>query len=217
MRPSRTRPARSTLIAAVGVASWLLALGAGFALVHAEMATPGEAHAAPATWPSEAILTLETSAPTLLVFAHPKCPCTRATLRQLASLAPDLRPPVTLVLSGPALRADDDQPLATMARELLEAIVVVDASGAEAARFGAHTSGHVVAYSPSGQLLFSGGVTPGRGHEGPTDALTALNRALGDAAPAPDASLVFGCPIFNTDTKHSARTPDCCTTLRANR
>jgi len=160
------------------------------------MASPGAAGPTPLVWPDDAHLALDHAAPTVLLFAHPKCPCTRATIRQLASLPPAARPRVTLVLSGPAVDPDASAPLADLARETLRADVVLDRSGEEARRFGAVTSGHVIAYSASRRLLFAGGVTPGRGHQGPTDALSALRDALERGVPAPGSSTVFGCPIF---------------------
>lgn len=198
-------------LAILAGALWCAALVSGFAIVHAQMAAAGESHPAPTTWPDDTSLALDANAPTILVFAHPRCPCTRATIRQLATIPPEARPCVTLVLSGPALRTYENQPLATLADEVLSAHIALDPSGADARRFGAHTSGHIVAYSPSGQLLFSGGVTPGRGHEGPTDALTTLTLALRDHTPSPRTASVFGCPIFNADTDRAhAAEVSCC-------
>lgn len=199
-------------LAIIACSLWCAALVSGFALVHAQMSTPGDARPAPSAWPEDTSLSLDSDAPTILLFAHPRCPCTRATIRQLATLPADLRVSVTLVLSGPGLRTYENQPLATLANELLEAEIALDPTGAEARRFGAHTSGHIVAYSPSGQLLFSGGITPGRGHEGPTDALAALAFTLRTNEPSPHASLVFGCPILNPDHECPTRDPSasCC-------
>jgi hypothetical protein len=199
-------------LAIAACALWTAALVSGFALVHVDMAAPGKSLPAPAAWPIDASLTLDAATPTILIFAHPKCPCTRATVRQLASLSPDLRASVTLVLSGPALRTYENQPLATLAHELLGASIALDPSGVDARRFGAQTSGHVVAYSPSGQLLFSGGITPGRGHEGPTDALAALAFALREGGACDDPSIVYGCPIFSTDHQCATRdaSASCC-------
>ena len=199
-------------LAIIACSLWCAALVSGFALVHAQMSTPGDARPAPSAWPEDTSLSLDSDAPTILLFAHPRCPCTRATIRQLATTPPDVRDSLTLVLSGPRLRTYENQPLATLANELLEAEIALDPTGAEARRFGAHTSGHIVVYSPSGQLLFSGGITPGRGHEGPTDALTAFTRALRDAEASTHPSLVYGCPIFSPDHECPTRDPSasCC-------
>ena len=43
---------------------------------------------------------------------------------------------------------------------------VLDPGGAEARRFGVATSGHVLLYDTRGDLIFSGGITPGRGEQG---------------------------------------------------
>lgn len=58
----------------------------------------------------------------------------------------------------------------TSLRKSVEAIPGVksqiDNEGREAALFGAESSGYVVLYNPDGKLLFSGGITSARGHEG---------------------------------------------------
>ena len=60
-----------------------------------------------------------------------------------------------------------------------------DISGDEARRFGAATSGEALLYSPSGKLLFHGGITPSRGHEGGSVGRDALVRCVLDGTPAP--------------------------------
>src|SRR6266568_4297727 len=62
-------------------ASWLAAVMAGFAVViHLDM-TPGEAATAPRLRPPQIVPALDR--PTVLVFAHPRCPCTKATFVEL--------------------------------------------------------------------------------------------------------------------------------------
>ena len=73
-----------------------------------------------------------------------------------------------------------------------------DVDGVEAARFGAETSGEVVLYSPRGRLLFRGGITGVRGHEGDNLGLQRLIAALSSASSPPAAvaeSQVFGCAL----------------------
>ena len=48
--------------------------------------TPGAAADAPAAWPAESALARDPAAPTLVMLAHPRCDCTRASLGELAEL-----------------------------------------------------------------------------------------------------------------------------------
>jgi hypothetical protein len=77
----------------------------------------------------------------------------------------------------------------------------VDAGGSVARRFGARTSGQVVLYDPAGHLVFGGGITPSRGHEGDSaggDAVVAAVRSTTVAragAAAAAVTPVYGCAL----------------------
>jgi hypothetical protein len=72
---------------------------------------------------------------------------------------------------------------------------VRDDDGVEAARFQALTSGATALYDPQGRLLFSGGITSARGHEGDSFGIRRISSLLrtgkADRADAP----VFGCSL----------------------
>ena len=75
--------------------------------------------------------------------------------------------------------------------------MVHDASGVEAARFGAGTSGAVLLYSSDGTLLFAGGITPARGHQGDSFGRQRLLALLDGAAADRRDAPVFGCALQN--------------------
>ncbi len=70
-----------------------------------------------------------------------------------------------------------------------------DRGGDEIRRFGVTTSGHVLLYDPGGRLIFSGGITPARGHQGANGGregvLAGVLRTGGGGPKYP----VFGCPL----------------------
>lgn len=72
---------------------------------------------------------------------------------------------------------------------------ICDEDGREADRFGIETSGHVLLYSASGILLFSGGITASRGHQGSSPGFDALLSCLTEGKPDPTHWPVFGCPL----------------------
>jgi hypothetical protein len=73
-------------------------------------------------------------------------------------------------------------------------ILIQDDGGREAALFGAQTSGLLLVYDGAGVLRFQGGITAGRGDEGPhpaEDARIALLRGTAATTTAP----VYGCSL----------------------
>jgi hypothetical protein len=70
-------------------ALWLSAAAAGFVGLWNYSTTAGTAGQAPASWPADSRLARDAARFTLLVMAHPKCPCTRATIGELATLMAD--------------------------------------------------------------------------------------------------------------------------------
>jgi hypothetical protein len=81
------------------------------------------------------------------------------------------------------------------AEALPDARVGWDVGGAEARRFGARTSGHVVLYDRAGRLLFQGGVTAARGQAGDNAGKDAVIALLTQGRAERAATPVFGCPF----------------------
>jgi hypothetical protein len=78
---------------------------------------------------------------------------------------------------------------------------ILDRTGVEAARFRVVTSGDALLYSPDRALLFHGGITPSRGHEGDNVGrwriVQWMNGVTADRREAP----VFGCPLGSLATR----------------
>src|SRR5277367_4862072 len=62
---------------------WLLGAGIGFHALHRYAYTEGTAAKPPSRWPANSRIPRNEGFK-LIVFAHPECPCSRATLRELA-------------------------------------------------------------------------------------------------------------------------------------
>ncbi len=156
--------------------------------------TPGRTGATPVNWPASATVHHSDRKPQLLIFLHPFCSCSEATLHELALLPPRAQITVLFYRPGPGSewRA---QRLWTMAQALPGATVHWDDGGKEARRFGARTSGYVLLYDTAGKLLFRGGVTASRGHEGDNAGLESLDASLRSGLPARMPSRVFGCGL----------------------
>ncbi len=174
---------------AVAVA-WLLAAGAGLFVLERYAATPGAEAGVPAAWPAASSLRAPAGRPMLLLFLHPECPCSRATLSELERLLAAARREVEVV----ALLSAPGEALVARVSSIPGVRVARDRLGEEARRFGATTSGHALLYGPRGELLYRGGITRARGHEGDnsgSEAILAHLRGERGGARGP----VYGCPL----------------------
>ena len=166
--PSEIRPPGKLVLIAGLV--WASLLAAGFSLLAREEFTPVMAAAVLSTFPAHSVLALAPDVPTLIFFAHPRCPCTRASMHELVDLMASLphKVAVTVVFALPAGVAPhwEQGELWQEAATIPGIHVTTDRDGEESRRFGVKGSGHVLLYQPSGQLVFSGGITSSRGHEG---------------------------------------------------
>jgi hypothetical protein len=200
---AKGRNAGSLLLAAA-LLIWTGAVGLGFVLLLVYKHKPQSAGATPASLPILPEIAPSSDPMTLIVFAHPHCPCTRATFRQLdrllVSAANRAALHVVLVDVADAPQKLADSPMARSAANIAGAKLHFD-DGELAKRFGVHTSGHVLLYDASGVLRFSGGLTPYRGHEGPCLAVDVLRGFLMESPQPPsDAPFqfpVYGCLLFS--------------------
>jgi hypothetical protein len=188
---------------AVAAIFWVLAIGAGYRKVMAYSATPGEAASAPSVWPANVRFERNSSGPTLVMLAHPHCPCTRASLTELSSLMtrfPQMRAYVFFLRPEGFSNKWVHGGTWGMAQRIPRVATMIDPMGKEAALFGARTSGQVVLYDANGKLAFSGGITPVRGHIGDSTGQRTIAALLkGERVDAKD-SQVFGCPLQDPTT-----------------
>jgi hypothetical protein len=180
-------------------ASWLAALTFGARTLFRYETTPGSVGSVASSWPSVSIVPRQTDKATLLMFAHPHCPCTRASVGELAQIMAHALGKVNayvLFVKPPSAGADwDDTELRASAAAIPGVTVVTDENGNEAARFGAETSGHTLVFDRTGALLFSGGITASRGHAGDNAGEDAVLAALTQQSIDRVRTPVFGCSL----------------------
>lgn len=194
------------VLAAVAFLAWVVAVGAALRVLWAYENTPGPAAAAPASWPADSRLT-RPQRPVLVLALHPQCPCSAATIAELARLLAHaaVRPEVYAVFVASADADDDWVESATWrAAAALPGVHVVRDTGVEARRFGARVSGQLLAYDASGRLQFTGGITGSRGHEGDNAGRTAIEAMLA-GRPHARSAFVFGCFLFNGESGAAAQ------------
>jgi hypothetical protein len=183
--------------AAVVIVLWLLASAAGLGLLWRYKARPGDEGAPPATWPADARIVRDPDSATLVMIAHPRCTCTRASLGELAEVmrrAPGTRAYVLFVVPAGTAEWEHGE-LFAQARAIRGVDVIVDHDGAIASTFGVKVSGHVLVFDAAGVRRFSGGITGSRGHAGDNLGRARVIALLRGASPDADHSHVYGCAL----------------------
>lgn len=166
--------------------------------------TPGMPGAPPSQWPPESQILRPTDKFTLVMLAHPNCPCTRASIAEFDGLMTKLQGKLAgfIVFSKPGATSTEvtASDLWKTAGRIPNVSVLYDKRGVETDRFGGQVSGQTMLYDPQGRLVFSGGITSGRGHQGDNDGMEAVIlkvRGLKAQAHVP----VFGCTLHDPSAK----------------
>jgi hypothetical protein len=186
--------------------AWVLAAIFGFHALLRYKARAGTIGRTPEIWPTNEVVSLSSNKPLLLMFAHPKCPCSRASIGELESLLAKGKGQfdAAIFFYQPESGSQDwsRTALVETARSLPGARVMADPDGQMAKRFGAETSGHTIVYGPDGKLLFSGGITASRGHLGDNTGFEAVLKILRNEKLSAKAKTapVFGCGLFDVCT-----------------
>ncbi len=165
----------------------------GFALLVRHETTPGVSAKAPAR------IDQKSERPRLMLFLHPECPCSRATVSELSRLMTDCKDRLettAYVYSPHEMPADWAKgSLYRQVQGIPHVKVELDRDGERARQFGAQTSGQVLLYSSKGTLVFSGGITPGRAHEGDNDGCDAIAEYLKNGKAPTSRTPVYGCAL----------------------
>lgn len=183
---------------------WLALLVGGFGVLLHYSNAPGPAGRDLQNWPAAASVPLSTPNWTLTLFAHPQCPCTQATVENLNRLLAKTQNKLTVHIffyrpAGDSYAEWENTSLWRKTKELPNTITHVDIDGHEAGLFAAETSGQSILFNPDGKVVFQGGLTSARGHEGDNNGTQAVldwvltNRSQVTKTPA------FGCHLFTTE------------------
>lgn len=179
------------LIAVTALVAWAALVGLGLQAYFRYQVNPGERGAEQLQWPTASTLPRSTTTPTLIMFVHPSCPCSRASIAELASIVTStkVRPRIVVVF----VTDEAGGHLWDSVGEIAGAERILDPSELEAARFGARTSGYVVVYDAEGRLAYAGGLTGSRGHVGDNMGKRSVQGVLEGLAPVDARYGVFGC------------------------
>jgi hypothetical protein len=197
--PSSSGRRRERVVLAAFASAWLVTIGGGMGVLYAHQARAGAAASAPATWPADGAIARDPARHTLVMLAHPRCPCTRASIDELAIVMDRLQGRLSarvLFVKPAGAGSEWESGLLASAARIPGVSVIVDEGGRHAERLGARTSGQVLLYGPGGELEFAGGITPGRAHVGDNVGRQRIISLVTRAATARRSSSVYGCPLF---------------------
>jgi hypothetical protein len=201
---------RKNLFILASIILWLLLVGGGLSVLLGYENTPARAAAPSALWPAESQIQRARERATLVMLVHPHCPCSRASIGELALLMAQSQGRLTayVLFLKPAGFSDnwEKTDLWQSAASIPGVEPVVDYDGVEANRFHATTSGQTVLYDAEGRLLFSGGITMARGHAGDNAGRSAIVSLVNTGTAEQTETPVFGCPLF--DDNSDCRKPD---------
>jgi hypothetical protein len=197
--PGTFRKGRLLLLLTISLL-WTGAVGYGFVVLQKYEATAGQAGEAPSRWPGGSEIDFHGGQANLVMVLHPHCPCSRASIEELAQIMTRcqgrLNCHVFFVKPTQFPCGWERTDLWQQAAAIPGVTVSCDEAGVEARRFGAATSGQVLLYKPDGQLIFSGGITLARGHEGDNGGREAVIGFLTEGRGV-SCTPVFGCPLFD--------------------
>lgn len=179
---------------------WIVACAAGFYSLLTYSQTPG-----PDLVPTalhEPLMEGPRTRDFLLVVAiHPRCYCSQATAIELQRLIEKTNDKVEcrVLCYQPTATGSEfaNTSLIEQLAQLPNTTMVTDADGLTAALLGMHTSGAIALFDAEGHPLFCGGITPGRGHEGPSAGANAIVALASGDRPTTTRTRVYGCPLRN--------------------
>src|ERR1700683_2190740 len=199
----------------VSIAVWLTTVVGGLSLLSKYSLLPGVAGSPSSTWPIESRLTRSTDSAHLVMVVHPHCPCSRASIGELATLMAreqgHLQASVVFV-DPPGFDGSWAKTDLWASAGLIPGVTRVIDDGREARLFSAATSGQTMVYDANGRLRFTGGITVARGHCGDNERAESIAMILDDTAPSKNAAVaktpVYGCALF--DSVHASASKVSC-------
>lgn len=184
----------------IGLLMWSVAILYGFNRLYLYEAGAGKMISqVPAVWPAGSRLQAPGTQPLLLMFAHPQCPCTRASIHELEKMMAPLygHMQAVVLFERPSgfTEAQVKDSLWKSAEKIPGVSVLMDEGNKESELFRSYTSGETYLYAAGGKLLFHGGITSARGHEGDNAGSQTVQDWVLKGKTVMKETHVFGCSL----------------------
>ena len=178
---------------------WAFAIAAGFRVLVEYELKAGVSATALEQWPVNTTLPRDPTRSHLVMFAHPQCPCSRASVAELAAIMTRCEQELkaTVCFFDPEGEpAEWTQSALWRAAAAIPGVeVIADQDRKIAAQFGSSTSGQVHLFDRNGRRTFSGGITAARGHEGENKGRNYIIALARGELCSPTDTPVFGCSL----------------------
>lgn len=209
---------RSVIWLCVAGVGWCVLLADGWARLYSYTYRPEATERAASDWPGGVSLGPSATGFRIVVFVHPLCPCTQATLQELdetlVRIPNDVSVvavPVTCGLSPTDMASSR---IIARLQRIPRVTIHPDPDGELRRRFGARVSGEVFAFAGD-RCVYHGGLTPGRGHQGDfagqrrlEGLAAATGRLRGRPTEACCEAPVFGCRLPGDDCSKTHPPPE---------
>ena len=194
---------KSALLAVIFTGFWLVAAAVGQRVLLNYDYTAANPGTPPAKWPAASKIPHTPGVPAIVVVAHPHCPCSSATVEELARMMALLhdKAAATVIFVRPAEFSEEWQKtdLWRSAARIPGVTTWSDLDGAEARLFGAQASGQTMLYDAPGNLQFSGGITASRGHAGDSAGRSAILSIVLNGSSKISHTSVYGCSLHDPE------------------
>lgn len=176
---------------------WIVLVLLGLTGLSVYSHTPSQERLLEGHW-NESLLGIQRDGSTLIYLIHPECPCTLASNFELQRILQKNYPTLNIIT---LIRSKDTTITSPISGDL-----VFDTDGDISRSLGIQTSGHVILYDSTGKAVYSGGVTPSRGHRGSnygSHSLTQLLNSKNENQNSSDSLITFftyGCKLNNRES-----------------
>ncbi len=178
---------------------WFALLLIGHTILFEYELTAGPLSDSKRIFPNRSSVQLTHSRQNLILFLHPACPCSAATVDEFRELMREGEKDSigTVVFFMPHDKESDwsVMPIISSVKRIPNVSPLYDADGSQAELFGATTSGHIFLYDGRGILRFSGGITGARGHTGDNQYFELAKKTILCKSPKFTTTPVFGCSL----------------------
>ena len=179
---------------------WLAIICGSVAALHSYETTAAKTTASAPQWPTGIPLPRPATRPVLIIMLHPNCPCSRASIAELAELLarhPSQLTAYAVFTSSPGTPQDPATvDIWTTAASTPGLIAIRDNNATIGHALHATTSGQIFLYDSTGTLQFTGGITPSRAHTGDNFGSRSIETFLTTGVTPRSQTSVFGCALY---------------------